>query len=181
MGTVTGQSVGIDIGEDFLDVYLHPAGKEVRLPHDDEGPASLLALLRGHEIGRVVLQHRGAETAAGPVPPGGGVCRQRGQPGDEQIAAMAGVAPHSDEGGKDRGRARIRGGRPRVRARRSMAVFNAREDNPVIKAFYARRVGRGEASKQAMTACMRKPSVPMNTPVARAQHREPSLASGSPR
>ena len=31
MGTVTGQSVGIDISEDFLDVYLHPAGKEVRL------------------------------------------------------------------------------------------------------------------------------------------------------
>src|SRR4051812_9454040 len=27
MGTVTGQSVGIDISEDFLDVYLHPAGK----------------------------------------------------------------------------------------------------------------------------------------------------------
>src|SRR3954463_1241520 len=46
MGTVTGQSVGIDISEEFLDVFLHPAGKEVRLPHSDEGIASLLALLR---------------------------------------------------------------------------------------------------------------------------------------
>ena len=27
MGTVTGQCVGIDISEDFLNVYLHPAGK----------------------------------------------------------------------------------------------------------------------------------------------------------
>src|SRR4051812_25258410 len=27
MGTATGQSVGIDISEDFLDVYLHPAGR----------------------------------------------------------------------------------------------------------------------------------------------------------
>ena len=48
MSTVTGQSVGIDISEDFLDVYLHPAGKEVRLPHNDEGTASLLALLRDY-------------------------------------------------------------------------------------------------------------------------------------
>ena len=50
MGTVTGQSVGIDISEDFLDVYLHPAGKEVRLPHNDEGTASLLALLREQPV-----------------------------------------------------------------------------------------------------------------------------------
>ena len=41
MGTITGQSVGIDISEDSLDVYLHPAGKEVRLLHNDEGTASL--------------------------------------------------------------------------------------------------------------------------------------------
>src|SRR3954454_11679411 len=59
MGTVTGQSVGIDISEDFLDVYFHPAGKEVRLPHNDEGTASLLALLREHPIERVVLESTG--------------------------------------------------------------------------------------------------------------------------
>ena len=59
MSTVTGQSVGIDISEDFLDVYLHPAGKEVRLPHNDEGTAALLALLRDHKIERVVLEGTG--------------------------------------------------------------------------------------------------------------------------
>ena len=59
MGTVTGQSVGIDISEDFLDVYLHPAGKEVRLPHNDEGTASLLALLREQPVERVVLESTG--------------------------------------------------------------------------------------------------------------------------
>ena len=59
MGTVTGQSVGIDISEDFLDVYLHPAGKEVRLPHNDEGTASLLALLREQQVERVVLESTG--------------------------------------------------------------------------------------------------------------------------
>ncbi|WP_169980258.1 hypothetical protein [Tautonia rosea] len=31
MGAVTGQSVGIDISEDFLDVHLHPAG----VPRED--------------------------------------------------------------------------------------------------------------------------------------------------
>src|SRR3954454_15136050 len=59
MGTVTGQSVRIDISEDFLDVFFHPAGKEVRLPHNDEGIASLLALLHEKPIERVVLESTG--------------------------------------------------------------------------------------------------------------------------
>ena len=59
MGTVTGQSVGIDISEDFLDVFLHPVGKEVRLPHSDEGITSLIVLLREFTIERVALESTG--------------------------------------------------------------------------------------------------------------------------
>ena len=59
MDTVTGQSVGIDISEDFLDVYLHPGGKELRLPHNDEGTACLIALLREQTIERIVLESTG--------------------------------------------------------------------------------------------------------------------------
>lgn len=59
MGKATGQSVGIDIIEDFLDVHLHPAGKEARLPHNDEGTASLLTHLRGYDIERIVLESTG--------------------------------------------------------------------------------------------------------------------------
>ena len=59
MDTVSGQSVGIDISEDFLDVHLHPAGKEVRLPHNDEGTATLIALLCEQPIERVVLESTG--------------------------------------------------------------------------------------------------------------------------
>src|SRR5262245_48586342 len=59
MGTVTGQKVGIDISEDFPDVYIHPAGEEIRLPHDDEGTESLLARLREHQIERDVLESTG--------------------------------------------------------------------------------------------------------------------------
>jgi hypothetical protein len=33
MGTATGQSVGIDVGEQHPDVHLHPAGLGRRLPY----------------------------------------------------------------------------------------------------------------------------------------------------
>jgi hypothetical protein len=59
MSPGTGQCVGIDISEDFVDVYPHPGGKEVRLPHSDEGTAALLALLRDHEVERIVLESTG--------------------------------------------------------------------------------------------------------------------------
>src|SRR5438270_842794 len=101
-----------------------------------------------------------------------------GRLGDKQIASLAGVAPHPDESGKSRGEACIRGGRPRVQEKLYMAAFNARKDNPVIGAFYARLVDRGKTFKQAMTACIRKLLVLMNTPVARGQVWDPSDATG---
>jgi len=96
---------------------------------------------------------------------------------DKQIASLAGVAPHPDESGKDRGRAFLRGGRPRVRAKLSMSAFNARRYNPVIGGFYARLVARGKTFKQATTACIRTPLVWMNTLVARGQVWDPSYGS----
>ena len=316
MSPVPGQCVGIDISEDFLDVYLHPAGKEVRLPHDDEGTASLLALLREYKIERVVLESTGGlqrrlvrslqeagysvsvvnperiwayrrlvgrvaktdridarliaeyaatmrpaasvplsevqqamkelsgrrdqlieaisaekkrlrrvsheavraslesliaflerevkriesateETVAGDEAtrataailvsiPGVGKLTanliaidlpELGRLGDKQIASLAGVAPHPDESGKYRGRAFIRGGRPRVRAKLYMSAFNARRYNPVVGGFYARLVAKGKTFKQALTACMRKLLVLMNSLVARGQVWSPSYAT----
>jgi transposase len=80
-----------------------------------------------------------------------------GHLGDEQIASLAGVAPHPDESGNYLGRACIRGGRPRVRAKLYLSAFNARKYNPVIGEFYRRLVSRGKTFMQVMTACMRKP------------------------
>jgi transposase len=100
-----------------------------------------------------------------------------GRLGDKQIASLAGVAPHPDESGKYRGKAFIRGGRPRVRAKLYMAAFNARRYNPVIGGFYARLVAKGKTFKQALTACMRKLLVLMNTLVARGQVWSPSYAT----
>jgi transposase len=90
-----------------------------------------------------------------------------GRLGDKHIASLAGVAPHPDESGKYRGKACIRGGRPRVRAKLYIAAFNARRYNPVIGGFYRRLVSRGKTFKQVMTACMRK--LLMNALVARGQ------------
>jgi transposase len=59
MSTATGQSVGIDVSEQHLDVHLHPAGLERRLPYTAEGVESLIELLRGHAIERVVLESTG--------------------------------------------------------------------------------------------------------------------------
>jgi transposase len=60
-------------------------------------------------------------------------------------------------------------------ARRS--AFNARKYNPVIGEFYRHPVSRGKPYKQAMTACVRKLLVLMNTLVARGQLWDPFNAT----
>lgn len=316
MGTVTGQSVGIDVSEDFLDIHINPAGAERRLPYTAEGMASLVGLLKGYAVERVALESTGglqrrleralreagypvsavnagriwayrrlvgraaktdrvdarliaeyaatlrpaeslprseaqhamkelssrrdqlieaiavgkkrlrqaeheavraslesqitslgrevkrieaslAEAVAKDEPtrsiasilesiPGVGRLTahllaielpELGRLDAKQIASPAGVAPHPVVSGKSRGTAYIRGGRPRVRAKLYMSAFNARRYNPVIGGFYERLVGRGKTFKQAMTACMRKLLVLMNTLVARSQVWGPSRAA----
>ena len=98
MGSVTGQCVGIDISEDFLDVYLHPAGKEVRFPHSDEGSASLIALLREYKIERVVLESTGGlQRRLVRALQEAGYAGQRGQP-----RADLGLSPPGRPGGRVR-------------------------------------------------------------------------------
>lgn len=96
---------------------------------------------------------------------------------DKQIASLACVAPHRDQSVKYRGRASIRGDRPRVRAKLYMAALDARKYNPVIPSFYDRLVTRGKTLTQAITACLRKLLVLMNTRVARSKIRRPSVAT----
>lgn len=316
MSTATGQSVGIDVSEKHLDVHLHPAGVDHRMPYTNEGTESLIEVLKGYTVERVVLESTGglqrrlerALRAAGhavsvvnperiwayrklvgsaaktdrldarliaqyaaTMRPAEGLARSEAQhamkelssrreqlieaitaekkrlrraehdvvrrsleaqiaslkceadrieaaiadavsrdettratseilqsiPGvgrltahllaielpelgrldAKQIASLAGVAPHPVESGKAKGFAYIRGGRPRVRSKLYMAAFNARRYNPVIGAFYARLSDGGKSFKQAMTACMRKLVVLMNTLVARGQVWDPARAT----
>ncbi len=80
-----------------------------------------------------------------------------------EIAALVGVAPLAQESGTWHGRRRIRGGRRAVRPVLYMAALTAVRCNPVFAVFYARLRARGKPAKQALTACMRKLVVLLNT------------------
>lgn len=86
-----------------------------------------------------------------------------GQLNRRQIAALIGLAPFNRDSGAFRGRRTIWGGRADVRAALYMSTLSATRYNPVIRAFYQRLTNAGKAHKVAMTACMRKMSIILNT------------------
>lgn len=73
-----------------------------------------------------------------------------------QIASLVGVAPFNRDSGAMRGKRMVWGGRPRVRSALYMATLVATRWNPVIRQFYQRLCAAGKAKKVAITACMRK-------------------------
>lgn len=86
-----------------------------------------------------------------------------GQLSRTQIASLVGVAPINRDSGAFRGQRFIQGGRSYVRSLLYMAVLSGLKHNPVIQRHYQRLVRKGKSSKLAMTACMRKLLVILNT------------------
>jgi transposase len=80
-----------------------------------------------------------------------------------QISALAGVAPFNRDSGRWQGRRSIYGGRPQVRSALYMAALVGARHNPVLRAFYQRLRSAGKPAKVALTACMRKLLVILNT------------------
>lgn len=80
-----------------------------------------------------------------------------------QIAALVGVAPLNRDSGKYKGRRAIWGGRARIRSVLYMCVISGICHNPKIKAFYNRLISSGKKHKVAITACMRKLMIILNT------------------
>lgn len=80
-----------------------------------------------------------------------------------KIAALVGVAPVNKDSGKKRGKRRVFGGRASVRRTLYMAALSASRFNPVIRSFYERLLHRGKEKKVALTACMRKLLVILNS------------------
>jgi transposase len=80
-----------------------------------------------------------------------------------QIAALVGVAPLNRDSGKYKGRRAIWGGRARIRSVLYMCVISGICHNPKIKAFYNRLINSGKKHKVAITACMRKLMIILNT------------------
>ena len=81
----------------------------------------------------------------------------------KQIAALAGLAPFNRDSGTLRGSRCIWGGRAQVRRVLYMATVAGVRSNPVIKNFYTQLRARGKYPKSALTACMRKLLVILNT------------------
>ena len=79
-----------------------------------------------------------------------------GQLNRQQIAALVGVAPFSQQSGRWRGHESIFGGRAEVRCVLYMATLSAVRCNPVMRGFYCRLLESGKPAKVALTAAMRK-------------------------
>ena len=82
---------------------------------------------------------------------------------NRELAALAGLAPFNQDSGKKKGKRCIRGGRESVRGVLFMAAVAAMRCNPVIKSFGQRLLAAGKPWKLAVTACMRKLLVLLNT------------------
>jgi transposase len=83
----------------------------------------------------------------------------------QQIAALVGVAPLNTDSGNRQGKRRVYGGRAAVRSVLYMAALSATRCNPRIRAFYEHLLDQGKEKKVALTACMRKLIVILNTMV----------------
>lgn len=84
---------------------------------------------------------------------------------NREISALVGVAPINRDSGKLRGKRRVQGGRASIRSVLYMATLSATQCNPVIRAFYRKLVAQGKHKKVALTACMRKLIIILNTMV----------------
>ena len=87
-----------------------------------------------------------------------------------QVAALVGVAPFNRYSGTLRGKRTVWGGRARVRAALYMSALVASRFNPVIRDFYQRLLAAGKPKKLALTACMRKLLILLNSML---KHRSP--------
>ena len=87
-----------------------------------------------------------------------------------QVAALVGVAPFNRDSGTLRGKRTVWGGRARLRAVLYMGALVASQYNPVIRDFYRRLLAAGKPKKLALTACMRKLLVILNSML---NHRSP--------
>ena len=94
----------------------------------------------------------------------------------KEIASLLGVAPFNRDSGMLRGRRTVWGGRAPARQTLYMATLAASRHNPVIRDFYLRLCAAGKAKKVALTACMRKLLVILNSMLKHGAAWDPSFA-----
>lgn len=75
---------------------------------------------------------------------------------NNQLVALAGLAPFCKDSGKKKGERHVYGGRERIRNTLYMPAITTSRFNPVMNEFYQGLIKRGKPSKVALTAVMRK-------------------------
>jgi transposase len=75
---------------------------------------------------------------------------------DNQLVALAGLAPFCQDSGTWKGQRHVSGGRERIRNTLYMPAITTSMHNPILKEFYQGLIQRGKPSKIALTAVMRK-------------------------
>ena len=93
----------------------------------------------------------------------------------KQIAALVGVAPFNRDSGPRRGRRSVWGGRARVRSALYMGALVASRHNPVLREFYQRLLQAGKPKKVALTACMRKLLIILNSMMRTGERWNPNI------
>lgn len=85
-----------------------------------------------------------------------------GKLGRREIAALAGLAPHTRQSGQWKGQSFISGGRAEPRRCLFIAAMVAARHNPPLSAFYQRLIDAGKPKKLALIAVARKLLVILN-------------------
>ena len=88
----------------------------------------------------------------------------------KEVASLVGVAPFNRDSGTLRGKRTVWGGRGALRTALYMATLVAVRHNPVLRDFYQRLCAAGKPKKVALTACLRKLLVILNSML---KHRRP--------
>jgi transposase len=96
-----------------------------------------------------------------------------------EIAALAGVAPFNRDSGRWSGQRSIYGGRAAARSALYMAALVGSRHNPVLRVFYQRLRQAGKPAKVALTACMRKLLVILNTMIKKRVPWDPHVAAAA--
>jgi transposase len=74
----------------------------------------------------------------------------------KKLASLVGVAPHPDHSGKKTAKARIQGGRTRIRSKCYILAHNAIRFNPGLREYAERLKQRGKSRREIVIACINK-------------------------
>lgn len=102
-----------------------------------------------------------------------------GKVSNKEIASLMGLAPFAKDSGKKTGNRVISGGRGLARKVLYMITLSAIRWNKPIKDFYQRLVASGKPKKVALTACMRKLLVRLNSIVKKESSWNPDHVFGT--